>query len=400
MSSSNSPAKSCATERREAFMIAHLLQYRLKCFLKDRQMLFWTLAFPLLLATLFNLAFANLSSIDTFFQIPVAIVDNDAYRQNAPLQSALAAVSGQTSENSLFELTLTTEAHARELMDQNLVEGIILLDPDLHLLVKKSGLPATILKSFLDDYKQTDQAIHDILESNPDLVHEQLLPMVAARLDYLAVQPISKHDLNSTVIYFYALMAMTALYGGFWGLRIVNENQANLSTLGARVSVAPVHKLVRLLVDIGAALMIQFAIILLVIAYIQLILGYSFGTGLGWILLAAGTACFMGIAYGACIGAIVPTGEGIKTGILIGSTMIMTFLSGMMYQGVKYAVTQTVPALAWLNPANLITDAFLALYYDGASPRYFLNVGLLLAFGLIFSLLAFATLRRQRYASL
>ena len=59
-----------------------------------------------------------------------------------------------------------------------------------------------------------------------------------------------------------------------------------------------------------------------------------------------------------------------------------------------------VPALAWLNPANLVTDAFLALYYDGASPRYFLNVSLLLAFGLTFSLLAFATLRRQRYASL
>jgi len=381
-------------------MISHLLHYRLKCFLRDRQMLFWTLVFPLLLATLFNLAFANLSAIDTFIRIPVAVVDNADYRQNGPLQSALAVVSGQAPDGGMFDLVMTTEADARRMLAQKQVDGVILLDPELRLLVKESGLPATILKSFLDDYNQTDQAIHDILGANPELEHEQLLPWIAERLDYLAVRPVSKHDLNSTVIYFYALMAMTALYGGFWGLRIVNENQADLSTQGARTSVAPVHKLVRLLVDIAAALVIQFAIILIVIAYIQLILGYSFGTQLGWIILAAGIGCFMGIAYGACIGAIVRTGEGIKTGVLIGTTMILTFLSGMMYQGVKYAVTQAVPALAWLNPANLMTDAFLALYYDGASSRYFLNVSLLLAFGLIFSLLAFATLRRQRYASL
>jgi hypothetical protein len=134
--------------------------------------------------------------------------------------------------------------------------------------------------------------------------------------------------LNSTVIYFYSLIAMTALYGGFWGMRIVNENQANLSAQGVRVSVAPVHKLLRLMVDIGAALVIQYLIVLIVITYIRLVLGYSFGNQLSWILLASLVACFTGIAFGSCIGAAVKTGEGVKTGILIGSTMIMSLFSG------------------------------------------------------------------------
>lgn len=240
----------------------------------------------------------------------------------------------------------------------------------------------------------------DIITVNPSITFETLLPVVQDRRDHISAVPISKDQLNSTVIYFYSLIAMTALYGGFWGLRIVNENQANLSPQGARVSVAPVHKLLRLMVDISAALVIQYAIILVVIAYIQLVLGYRFGNQLGWILLAALVACFMGISYGSCIGAIVRTGEGIKTGILILSTMMMSFLSGMMYHGIKYIVTTAVPVLAFLNPANLITDAFLALYYDGASPRYFTNLAILMTFGLAFSLLAFAVLRRQRYASL
>jgi len=381
-------------------MISHLLHYRLKCFLRDRQMLFWTLVFPLLLATLFNLAFANLSAIDTFIRIPVAVVDNADYRQNGPLQSALAVVSGQAPDGGLFDLVMTTEADARRMLAQKQVDGVILLDPELRLLVKESGLPATILKSFLDDYNQTDQAIHDILGANPELEHEQLLPWIAERLDYLAVRPVSKHDLNSTVIYFYALMAMTALYGGFWGLRIVNENQADLSTQGARTSVAPVHKLVRLLVDIAAALVIQFAIILIVIAYVSLVLGYEFGSQLGLVVLTALAGCFMGVSFGACIAALIRQKEGIKSGILISTSMLMSFFAGMMYHGIKYVVVQAVPIMAYINPANLITDAFLALYYDGASARFFTNLFILLAFGLLFSLLTFAVLRRQRYASL
>lgn len=94
-------------------MIAHLLHYRLNCFLKDRQMIFWTLLFPLLLATLFNLAFANLSEIDTFIEIPVAIVNHEA-NQNEALQMALAAASGQNGAGGLFHVIPTDEESARQ----------------------------------------------------------------------------------------------------------------------------------------------------------------------------------------------------------------------------------------------------------------------------------------------
>ncbi len=381
-------------------MISHLLQYRLKCFLKDRQMIFWTLAFPLLLATLFNLAFANLSEIGTFTAIPVAVVIDEDNPQNRALKSALETVSTQTGGGGLFSLFQTDDTTARQLLSANQVDGIIFADSSLHLEVQKSGLNQTVIKSFLDEYIQTSQALSQMTVLSPEIRLETLLPVVQDRRDYIAAVPVGKDQLDPAVIYFYSLMAMTALYGGFWGLRIVNENQANLSNQGARVSVAPVHKLLRLVVDIVAALTIQYAIILIVLAYIQLVLGYHFGYQLGWVVLAALVSCFMGVAYGACVGAVIPAGEGVKTGILILTTMVMSFLSGMMYHGIKYIVTTAVPVLAFLNPANLVTDAFLALYYDGASSRYFMNLAILFVFGVFFSLLAFAVLRRQRYASL
>ena len=53
----------------------------MKCLLRDRSTLFWTLLFPLLLSTLFFVAFGHLHSDQdiVFDPIPVAVVDNEAY---------------------------------------------------------------------------------------------------------------------------------------------------------------------------------------------------------------------------------------------------------------------------------------------------------------------------------
>ena len=55
-----------------------------------------------------------------------------------------------------------------------------------------------------------------------------------------------------TVTYFYALLAMTTLYGSFWGIRAVNEVQADQSMKGPYKS-GPVHKMKMLLAAILAA---------------------------------------------------------------------------------------------------------------------------------------------------
>jgi ABC-2 type transport system permease protein len=381
-------------------MAAHVLKYRLKCFFRDRQMLFWTLLFPLLLATLFHLAFANLVSIENFLSIRIAVVDNAAYQQNKAFQSALEAVSNtDESGNRLFQVTVTDRAEAARLLKENQIDGYIEQEGSLKLVVRGTGLNQSIIKSFLDDYSQTVAAIQEILAKNPSAIQSGLLDIAQIRKDYLKDTPGNGAAGNPAVIYFFSLIAMTALYGGFWGMRVVTDLQANQSPQGARVSVAPVHKMAMLLIDILAALVIQFAIILILIAYIGLGLGYEFGSQLGLVVETALAGCFMGISFGACIAALIKQREGIKTGILISASMVMSLLSGMMYHGIKYLVVKAVPILAWLNPANVMTDAFYALYY-GNSSRCILNITVLLAFGAIFCLVAYAVLRRQKYASL
>jgi ABC-2 type transport system permease protein len=381
-------------------MVAHVLKYRLKCFFRDRQMMFWTLLFPLLLATLFHLAFANLVSIEKLISIRIAVVDNEAYRQDQSFQAALAAVStADESGNRLFEVTIADVAEAAQMLKENKIDGYIEQDSSLRLVVRSTGLNQNIIKSFLDDYSQTKASVEEIIMKNPASIQSGILDAVQKRTDYLEDTPDNGAAGNPAVIYFYSLIAMTALYGGFWGMRVVTDLQANQSPQGARICVAPVHKMALLLIDILAALVIQFAIILILVAYIGLILGYEVGSQLGMVILTALAGCFMGVSFGACIAALIKQREGIKSAILISASMLMSFLSGMMYHGIKYLVIKAVPILAWLNPANIMTDAFYALYY-GNSSRCALNIVGLLVFGAVFCAVAYSVLRRQKYASI
>mgnify|MGYP000464832140 CR=1 FL=1 len=56
-------------------MFYHSLNINLKHCLGNKMVIFWTLVFPLALATFFNLAFANLTASEEFETVKVALVE-------------------------------------------------------------------------------------------------------------------------------------------------------------------------------------------------------------------------------------------------------------------------------------------------------------------------------------
>jgi ABC-2 type transport system permease protein len=126
----------------------------------------------------------------------------------------------------------------------------------------------------------------------------------------------------------------------------------------------------------------------------------SFGNQLGYIALTCIIGTITGVTFGTCVAAVVKRSEGLKIGILIGLSMTMSFLSGMMYDKMKYIVATKLPVLGYLNPSNLITDSFYSLYYYDTHTRFFTNIIILCFFAVGFSLITYLVLRRQKYASL
>jgi ABC-2 type transport system permease protein len=193
---------------------------------------------------------------------------------------------------------------------------------------------------------------------------------------------------------------MTCLYASFFGSQEVMDIQANLSAQGARISVAPVHKLKVFMAGLSASMLIQYSEMLIVIAFMRFVLGVDFGSQTGYVLLLSFAGSVMGITFGAAVAAVGRKSEGATVGILISVSMILSFFSGLMFVEMKYIVAKAFPPASYINPATLVADGFYALYYYADHGRFWLNVLLLAAFSALFCGIIYRAIRRRKYASL
>lgn len=408
-------------------MFLHLFRYRLKCLLRNRINMFWTLVFPLFLATAFQLGFGQLLNNGSVADpkpavvednaaygenaslqqitggipksIPVAVVDDAGYWGNASLQQLLTLL-GQSGEGQLLKLALVSESEADSLLEQEQVAGVIQVDAEGPVLkVARSGLNQSVLKAILDEHQQTTRTVTNLFEQYPQAA-PALLAQVLQRVSFTVETSFSDADPNVMLNYFYALIAMTCLSGCYWGLQNSVHTQANLSPHGMRRSVAPTAKSLIVLTDTAAALLITFGEVLVLLAYLAGVFGIGFGSQLGFILLVSLIGSLNGVALGTFVGTVFRHSESVKTAMLSGFTITLSFLAGLMFANMKDIVMQQAPLLAYVNPAALITDAFYSLYIFSNHQRFFLNIGLLAALTVLFCLGSFICLRSERYASI
>lgn len=381
-------------------MLLHTYTYRLKCITRARQMMFWTLLFPILLSIFFYMAFSNLSSAETFSKIKMAVINDDAFKNDTNFKTALEGVSDPSVDDSLFDVTYTTKEDGEKLLNDGKVKGFIYLDNDINLVVKKTGLEQTIMKEFIDDYKQTSSTVTTIMSQNPQAMQNGLMDTITTQPNYLKEVTPSKAKLDIAVNYFYTLIGMACMYGGFLGMNEVIAVQANLSAQGARVNMAPTHKLKVCIMSLLAAATVQLFDVAALLAFLVFVLHVNFGTQIGYILLTCLVGTLTGVSFGSFIGSVVKGGLGIKIGMLIGSSMLMAYLSGMMYDKMKYIIATQAPIVGYLNPSSLITDCFYSLYYYDTHTVFFRDIFMLCGFIVFFSLVTYFILRRQKYASL
>lgn len=77
--------------------------------------------------------------------------------------------------------------------------------------------------------------------------------------------------------------------------------------------------------------------------------------------------------------------------------MFFSVLSGMMGVTLKYIIDKNMPIVNLINPNNLITDGFYALYYYNTFDRYVRDICFLGIFIFVCLLISFIALRREQY---
>lgn len=379
-------------------MFTHIFINRLKVLLRDRSLIFWTLVFPIILGTFFNLALGNINSGEDFKSIKIAVVENEEYKKDEGFKETLKQVT--QGEDPLLDLTMVTnESEGKALLNESKVDGIIVIKDSIELIVLKSGINQNIVRNFLDSYQQTISSANHILSENPKAAYE-FFDNVESREAYIKEVSLTSQEPDNVLNYFYTLIAMACFYASIFGNDEITKIQANLSPLAARINIAPVHKFKTLLASMSASFLISFLELLALLAFTIFILGVDYGTKTGLVVFTVLIGSIAGVSFGALISATVKKDENLKIGILMGVTMTGSFLAGMMYQDMKYIISKYVPVLSYLNPVNLLTDALYSLYYYDTLTRYTINMVCLIVFIMLSWLVTYILIRRRKYASI
>lgn len=378
-----------------------IFQYTLKKLLHNRADLFWTLFFPIILASMFKLAFRNITSDETFHAIPVAIVNEEGSMSESFM--SVAKELGEDGDDQFLDVTYCDKKQAMSLLKKQKVDGIIYAGDTVSLTVSSdmtnAALNQSILQTFLEEFQMNYQSIAEITSTHPEKLPDAL-NVVQESDNYNKEVSYSKNNRDTYDQYFYNLLAMVSMYSGTAGLYICIYNQGNLSALGARKNVAPTHKMKLLLGEMSANILIRFLCLLTSFAFIVLVLKIDLTTRLPFAILAMFMGCVAGSSLGFFLGSIGNLSEGIKVAILMSVTMIGSFLSGLMVGSMRVLVESFCPIINKLNPCALITDMFYSLAIYDTLDRYLQNLITLLIISVILSIGGFLMTRRKKYANI
>ena len=370
--------------------------YTIKIMVRGRVSIFWTLVFPLLLATFMYMAFGNIYEQDEMFRnIKVAVVTEDESANG--LNYMLDALSD--GDDALLSVTRMSESDAEKLLADEEVEGIIYTD-DVKLTVAESSVNASILETVLSEYKQYEHALKDIYKdgTEPKGDMSNLVEKLSEQRSYYTEKASTEGSQNVYNNYFYAIFAMSWLFASLSSIEMMGNLQANVSATGKRKNVSPQRKMTFVLAEFAALLIIHFVVEVISFIYMSCI-GVDFGDRVWEILLTLFVGCFIGLAIGVIVGAISKLAEGTKIGIVIGISMVMSILSDLCINGVKYEIQQHVPIINKLNPAALISDSFYALNVYSDHQVFTENIVIMTIEAVVLIAVGILMVRRNRYAS-
>ena len=393
-------------------MFIHNFKYSLKTLFRNKMLIFWTFAFPIIMATLFNLAFSNISNSEKFDVIDIAIVQNEDFENNEAYKTVFKELSDEKNEDRMFNTKYVSEEEADKLLKDDKIVGYMKLEGDTpKVTFVQNGINQTIFKYVVEEIAQKSNMITNIVgqeaakeamggNQNVDMNAIIQKAYQIAQEQNVELKNVSNKNLDYMMIEFYTLIAMTCLYGGAFGMIAVDQNLANMSNKGKRISASPMKKGKLLVSSLLAGYCAQLLGVALLFVYTIFALKVNYGDNIGLIILLAMVGSFAGLSVGVAIASLVKASENAKTGILIAFTMLWCFLCGMMGVTLKYVIDKNVPIVNLINPANMITDGYYSLYYYDTLNRYFFNIGSLLIFAFVLIAISIFSLRRQKYDSI
>ena len=419
----------------------HQFYYQLLMIIRNKALIFWSSAFPVLLGTLFYFTFGGISKAE-WKTVPAAVVEQE---NNAMFSLFLEEMekAEEKEANPMLKLKYMTEEEAQTALESGEIDGIYYVAKTPSLMIRKNGIPASVLEGILTAYLQRESMMKELAyeqipeeyrEDSMRVLEEMTTEELKAYMDsedfstfveeayggatddseqaadtaavtagqsgYLTEVTLDGESMDTYLGYFFALIGMTCLFGAFQGLGSAEDLQPNVSAIGARRSISPTGKTVQIFHAFFGNLLVEYTCVILLLVYLNCVLKVGFGNHWGGMLLISFMGCVIGISIGILIGCISNLAEGAKIGLCVGIGLVGSMLAGLMAKDVKHIIDVHCPLVNRLNPAAIISDAFycLSIYNDPA--RYRMDLILLGGMSVMFLAASYLIIRRERYDSI
>ena len=379
-------------------MFFHNVKYNLKALFKNKGLIFWSFAFPIIMATLFNMAFGNWEELEKFTSINIGIVTNEYFDNNIIAKNVFNSLSD--GDNKIFNITYASKDEVTNLLTDKKIEGIIeYTNSKPSIIINSNSVSSTIIKSVVDEIETNNTIFSDLMKSGQYASNnmEEQVNKIIERINSTTIntKDISVKKLDIAVIEYYSLLAMTCLYGGFIAMSAISNSLASASNRGKRVEISPIKKSTAILSSLCASFIVQLIGALILLIYINII-GVNLHTNLISLFIITILGVLAGISIGLIVSVMINKSEDTKLGIIIAISMALSVLSGMTGVSLKYVIDSKIPFINKINPAAMITDGLYAVYYEN-SARFLNNIISLIIFISLLIVISILYMRRKKY---
>ncbi len=376
---------------------------------RDRALLVWALAFPIILTCIFMGMFSGLNDAYSMVGSTLGVVRDANYQAATGLDETLGAISDASSEDHIVDLVYYDSAgKAGDAANAGDIDAYLAVDadgtPQLHVspesIAENGTLPASVLTEVLDSYMRVRASIENVAAQRPDLV---LSGAAQAAFGKGAVSTVhlqaTKTTPNPDARYYYALLAMAAGLGATAAMVSVRGLLPTAGALGARQSLAATPRWRMLVGTLLGTWLCQFACMLAALAFMRFVAKVDFGGNGALVVLAIFVSTLTGCAAGALLGTIPRMETGMASGITC-LLSLFTGLYGTASQRIADQIEATAPALAHANPLWQMTNCFYSLLYYDTLDAFATSCVTLVAMAAVFLALASLGMRRLSHEHL
>lgn len=390
-------------------MFWHLYKYRLKVLLKNKYLLFWLGAFPILLGTMFFMAFSDITEMTETLNTMNVVVTTDKEATSTAEDivkgdEAFATFLGTMEEREFFEVSYAEYEEALKLVEDEEAVGALVvttgeMGTDVSLIFAGSGINQTILKNIINTYKHGAAVIADAMQNNPQSV-EAVINELYNDESINKDLSVNAKNMDTYNQYFFALFAMTCMFGASYGLLNTEHSQADQSAVGMRRGVSPTKKMAMVISEYLAAVTLIEVLFGVLFIYLTVVLGVELGDKFELIALASFVSSLLGVALGYFMGVILKCKQSAKEGIMMAVILFLNFLAGLMMGNMKFIIEESCPIVNRINPAAIISDCFYAICAYDDLAMYTRCIVSICIWTVVLAAASIVLLRREKYAHL